>query len=34
MRFTKNMKHIKISPGHSWTTLHCQNDWLGAPDMT
>jgi len=22
----------KISPGQSWTTLHCQTDRLGAPD--
>jgi len=27
------MKHsLKISPGQSWTNLHCQNDWLGAPE--
>jgi len=33
--FTK--KHdtqLKISPGQSWITLHCQNDRLGAPDRT
>jgi len=31
----KNTKHsLKISPGQSWTTLHCQNDRLGAPDRT
>ena len=36
MLFTKkqHMKHIKISPGYSWTTLHCQNDRQGAPDRT
>jgi len=32
MLFTKNTKHIKISPEYSWTTLHCLNDWLDAPD--
>jgi len=26
--------HFKISPGQSWTTLHCQNNQLGAPDRT
>jgi len=25
---------LKISPGQSWTTLHCQNDRLRAPDRT
>jgi len=32
-----NKKHetqLKISPGQSWTTLHCQNDRVGAPDRT
>jgi len=28
------MKHIKVSLGYSWTTLHCQNDRLDAPDRT
>jgi len=28
------MKCIKISPGHSWTTTHCQNNQLHAPDRT
>jgi len=23
-----------LSPGQRWTTLHCQNDRLGAPDRT
>jgi len=32
--FTKNTKQFKISPDQSWTTLHCQNDLLGAPDRT
>jgi len=30
----KTQKQFKISPGQSWTTLHCQNDRLGAPDRT
>jgi len=30
----KHMKHIKISPGYSWTTLDCQNDRRDAPDRT
>ena len=31
--FTKNTRNtLKISPTHSWTTLHCQNDRLCAPD--
>jgi len=25
---------LKISPDRSWTTLHCQNDGLGAADRT
>jgi len=25
---------LKISPGKSWTTLHCQDDRLGAPNRT
>jgi len=29
----KHTKHIKISP-ICWTTIHCQNDWLGASDRT
>jgi len=33
--FTKKHEtQLKISPGHSWTTLHCQNDRVGAPDRT
>jgi len=32
--FTKNIRNIKISPGYSWTTLHCQNDRMDAPDRT
>jgi len=28
------MKHIKISPVHSRTTLYCQNDRLHAPQRT
>jgi len=32
--YQKHTKHIKISPSYSWTTLYCQNDWLGAPDRT
>ena len=31
--YQKHTKHIKISPGYSWTTRHCQNDRLGAPDI-
>jgi len=36
MLFTKNTRNtlIKISPDYSWTTLHCQNDRLDAPDRT
>jgi len=35
MLFTKKTQNIvKISPGQSWTILHCQNDRLGVPDMT
>jgi len=30
----KNTKHIKISPGYSWTTLHCHNNRLDAQDRT
>jgi len=30
----KCTKHIKISPGYSWTILLCQNDRLDAPDRT
>jgi len=30
----KHEKQLKISPGQSWTTLHCQNDRVGAPDRT
>jgi len=30
----KHETQFKISPGQSWTTLHCQNDRLGAPDRT
>jgi len=30
----KHETRLKISPGQSWTTLHCQNDRLGAPDRT
>jgi len=29
-----HQKTLRISPGQSWTTLHCQNDRLGAPDRT
>jgi len=33
--FTKKHEtQLKISPGQSWTTLHCQNDRLGALDRT
>ena len=33
--FTKKHEiQLKISPGQSWATLHCQNDRLGAPDRT
>ena len=29
MLFTKSTQNIKISPGYSWTTLHCQKiDWM------
>jgi len=30
----KHKTWFKISPGQSWTTLHCQNDRLGAPHRT
>ena len=30
----KHETQLKISPGQSWTTLHCQNDRVGAPDRT
>ena len=30
----KDETQLKISPGQSWTTLHCQNDWVEAPDRT
>jgi len=30
----KAHEHIKISPGYCWTTLHCQNLRLDAPDRT
>jgi len=27
--YQKHTKHIKLSPGYSWTTLHCQTvDWM------
>jgi len=32
--YQKHTKHIKLSPCCSWTTRHCQKDWLGAPDRT
>ena len=33
--FTKKHEtQLKISPGQNSTTLHCQNDRLGAPDST
>jgi len=32
--YQKHETQFKISPGQSWTTLHCQNDRLGAPDRT
>jgi len=33
--FTKKHEtQLKISPDQSRTTLHCQNDRLGAPDRT
>jgi len=33
--FTKKHEtQFKMSPGQSWTILHCQNDRLGAPDRT
>jgi len=33
--FTKKHEtQFKISPGQNSTTLHCQNDWLRAPDRT
>ena len=34
MLFYQNTKQFKISPGQSWTTLHCQNNRLGARDRT
>jgi len=30
----KTHEHIKISPGYSWITLHCQNDRLDGSDRT
>jgi len=30
----KHEIQLKISPGQSWTTLHCQNDRLDARDRT
>jgi len=30
----KHEPQLKISPGPSWTTLHCQKDRLDAPDRT
>jgi len=30
----KHETQLKISPGQSWTTLHCQNNWLGARGRT
>jgi len=30
----KHETPLKVSRGQSWTTLHCQNDQLGAPDRT
>ena len=32
--YQKHTKHIRISRAYSWTTLHCQNDRLDAPDRT
>jgi len=34
--FTKKTRNTvkKISPDQSWTTPHCQNDRLGAPNRT
>jgi len=35
--FTKTWytdSQLKILPGQSWTTLHCPNDRLSAPDRT
>ena len=33
--FTKKHEtQLKISPAQSWTTHYCQNDRVGAPDMT
>jgi len=33
--FTKKHEtQLKILPGQSWTTLHCQNDRLSASDRT
>jgi len=33
--FTKKHEtQFKISPGQRLTTLHCQNDRVGAPDRT
>jgi len=31
---TKQETQLKISTGQSWTTIHRQNDRLGAPDRT
>jgi len=30
----KDETQLKISPGQSRTTLHCQNSRVGAPDRT
>ena len=30
----KHETQLKISPGQSLTTIHCQNDRVGAPDRT
>jgi len=32
--YQKHTKYIKIPPIYSWTTLHCQNNQLGAPERT
>jgi len=33
--FTKKHEtQLKISAGQTWTTLHCQNDRVEAPDRT
>jgi len=31
---TNTQNTLEISPGHRWTTLHCQNDRLHALNMT